>query len=219
MYIASWSGGKDSCLAVKRALGQGMKISHLIHFVREPNLHGVSPELIRIQASITGIDIVQKEVPDGDFERHFKKTVKSVGMPGLKGMVFGDIYLEAHREWIERVCNDLGIEAVLPLWEEDTEALVSEFLDSGFETMVVSGKTDFIDKHWIGKKLDRDFVGYLKERGLDPCGEDGEFHTFVTGGPLFKESINVTGGSVFRKNGHWFYGIEDYELTKPPLAE
>ena len=218
MYIASWSGGKDSCLAVKRALGRGMQISHLVHFIREDNLHGVSPELVRLQVSLTGMDIVQKEVPDGDFESHFKKTVKSAAVSDLKGMVFGDIYLEAHREWIERVCNDLGIEAVLPLWGEDTEELISEFLDSGFETTVVSGKTEFIDKQWMGKKLNRDFVGYLKARGLDPCGEDGEFHTFVTGGPLFKESINVTGGSVFRKNGHWFFGIEDYELIQPPLA-
>lgn len=218
MYIASWSGGKDSCLAVNRALGQGIKITHLVNFVRENNLHGVSPELIKLQMSLARIDIVQKEVPDGDFERHFKETVKSIAMSGLKGMVFGDIYLEAHREWIERVCGDLGIEALLPLWEEDTERLVSEFLDSGFETTIVSGRTELIDEKWIGKKLDRDFVGYLKTRGLDPCGEDGEFHTFVTGGPLFEESINITSGSILRKNGHWFYGIEDYELIQRPSA-
>lgn len=218
MYIASWSGGKDSCLAVKRALGKGMKISHLVHFVREDNLHGVSPGLVRLQASLTGMNIVQKEVPDGSFERFFKETVKSIEMSDLRGMVFGDIYLEAHRDWIERVCNELGIRAVLPLWGEDTEGLVSEFLDSGFETMVVSGKTEFIDKQWLGKKLDRNFVDYLRSKGLDPCGEDGEFHTLVTGGPLFKERINVTNGSVFQKNGHWFYDIKGYELIQSPLA-
>ena len=218
MYLASWSGGKDSCLAVMRALGEGMEVSHLMHFVRAANVHGVSPELISLQGSLTKMGIVQREVPDGDFERHFKETVRGVAGPGLKGMVFGDIYLEAHREWIERVCGELGIEAVLPLWGDDTEALVYEFLDAGFETLVVSGKTELIESRWLGKRLDKDFVDYLKTRGLDPCGEDGEYHTLVTGGPLFRGNINVTGGSVSRRHGHWFYDIEDYELH-PPLAE
>jgi len=114
VHCASWSGGKDSCLASYIALRQGMKLSHLVHFDRPNNLHGVDPDMIKLKAELTGIPMIQRKA-SADFEREFRKTIGELAMNGTKGMVFGDIYLEPHKEWVDRVCHELVIEPVEPL--------------------------------------------------------------------------------------------------------
>ncbi len=214
MYLSSWSGGKDSCFACYRALRQGMKISHFVHFDRALNLHGVDPALVRLQAELAGIPIVQRKVVSDDFEREFKDTVAALRKDGARGMVFGDIYLEPHKEWVVRVCRELGLEAVEPLWGMKTEGIMEDFLKEGFETVVVSGKQELIGKEWIGRKMDKDFIGYLASRKLDVCGENGEFHTFVTSGPLFHGKIEIVASGVTSKNGFWFLDIRGYQAVK-----
>src|SRR5512145_2397893 len=126
-YAATWSGGKDSCYACHLAIAQGKKVSHLVYFDRPVNLHGVSAEVIGLQAGLTGIPLVLRKVRNEDFEQEFRRTILDLKeRDGVTGMVFGDIYLEPHREWIERTCEDLGIEAVLPLWGKETGMLVEE---------------------------------------------------------------------------------------------
>ncbi|MCI0468917.1 MAG: diphthine--ammonia ligase [Nitrospirae bacterium] len=211
-YISSWSGGKDSCLACYRAMKSGMKISSLVYFEREFNLHGVDPELIRLQAELAGIPIVQRKIVSEDFESEFKETVKGLLGNGVRGMVFGDIYLEPHREWVERVCGGLGIEAHEPLWGMNTEKLMEDFIAEGFKTIIVSGNEKFIDKKWIGSFVESDFIEYLKGRELDPCGENGEYHSFVVSGPMFKGKIEIQEKDVTRRDGFWFLNIKGYRI-------
>ncbi len=213
MYIASWSGGKDSCLACYLAIRRGMKISHLVHFDRPNNLHGVDPALIRVQAELAGIPIVQRKVDSKDFEREFKATVGSFAKNGTKGMVFGDIYLEPHKEWVDRTCGGLGIEAIEPLWGMETENIMRDFFDAGFETIVASGYRKLIDRKFIGRKMDGEFIEYLKSRKLDICGESGEFHTFVTAGPLFRGRIEITDSDVTNRDGFWFLDVKKYKVV------
>lgn len=213
MYLSSWSGGKDSCLACYRAIKKDFKVAYLVHFVRENNLHGVAPELIKLQAGLSGIPIIQKEISSNDFESEFKDTVKRTG--DIKGMVFGDIYLEEHRIWLERVCKDLNIEMFMPIWGVNTERLMNDFINEGFEAIVVSGKQEVIDKKWMGHKVDNYLMGYLKKKpGVDVCGENGEYHTFVVGGPLFKGRINITESQVIERDGYWFLDIKDFEVIR-----
>ncbi len=214
MYCASWSGGKDSCLACYRAMKQGMKLSHLVHFDRPKNLHGVDPAMIKLQADLTGIPMIQRKVASEDFEREFKKTIGELAMSGTKGMVFGDIYLEPHKEWVDRVCYELGIEPVEPLWGMKTEDIIQEFLSIGFDTIVASGNQDLIDKKYIGHRMDREFIEHLKSKKLDVCGENGEFHTFVTRGPLFRGKIEITASDVISRDGFWFLDVRDYKVVK-----
>lgn len=214
MYCASWSGGKDSCLACYRAMKQGMKLSHLVHFDRPKNLHGVDPAMIKLQADLTGIPMIQRKVASEDFEREFKKTIGELAMSGTKGMVFGDIYLEPHKEWVDRVCYELGIEPVEPLWGMKTEDIIQEFLNIGFDTIVASGNQDLIDKKYIGHRMDREFIEHLKSKKLDVCGENGEFHTFVTRGPLFRGKIEITASDVISRDGFWFLDVRDYKVVK-----
>ncbi len=214
MYIASWSGGKDSCLACYLSIKKGMKITHLVHFDRPNNLHGVDPAMIGLQAKLAGIPIVQRKVASRDFEQEFKKTVGELAEAGAKGMVFGDIYLEPHKEWVDRTCEELGIEPVEPLWGMKTENIMKDFFNQGFETIVASGDQKLIDRKYIGRKMDQEFIGYLKSKNLDVCGENGEFHTFVTGGPLFHGTIEITASGVTGRDGFWFLDVKEYRLRK-----
>jgi diphthine-ammonia ligase len=214
VYCVSWSGGKDSCLASYLAIKQGKKLSHLVHFDRPNNLHGIDPALIRLQADLTGIPMIQRKVASEDFEREFKKTVGDLAANGSEGMVFGDIYLEPHKEWVDRVCGELGIEAVEPLWGKNTESIIQDFLHNGFETIVASGSQDLIDKKFIGRKMDQEFIDYLKSKKLDVCGESGEFHTFVTSGPLFRGRIEIMSSEVVSRDGFWFLDVRDYKVVR-----
>ncbi len=145
-YCVSWSGGKDSCFAAYLAIRKGMNISHLVHFDRPNNLHGVDPEMIKIQAELADIPLVQRKVDSGDFETQFKNTVVELARQGTKGMVFGDIFLEPHKEWVDRVCGDLGIDPIEPLWGMKTETIIEDFIRNGFETIVASGNHELIEK-------------------------------------------------------------------------
>lgn len=214
MYCASWSGGKDSCLACYLAMKKGMNVTRLVHFDRPNNLHGVDPAMIRLHADLTGIPMVQRKVSQEEFEKEFKATVSSLKTEGIKGMIFGDIYLEPHKEWVDHTCAELGIEAVEPLWGRRTEDILREFLGLGFEAIIASGDQKLIGKEWIGRKMDDAFIEYLKARNLDVCGESGEFHTFVTAGPLFKGKIDITCFEVIARDGFWFLDARDYQVTR-----
>ena len=216
-YLASWSGGKDSCFAGYKALAQGYKISHLVNFISQQyqrvSFHGTEKRLIQLQSQAIGIPVLQKgTTPDG-YEAEFKEAVLALLPEGIKGMVFGDIYLDEHREWVERVCAELGIEAVEPLWGESTESVLSGFIEAGFEAIVVGAKAQLIDQEWVGRGVDIDFMNYLKSKDIDLCGESGEYHTLVVGGPLFKRKIEITESRTIRRDGYWFLDTVKYKLV------
>jgi uncharacterized protein (TIGR00290 family) len=170
--------------------------------------------MIKQQAELAGIPLIQKNVGQDNFEHEFKETVGALAKNGTRGVVFGDIYLEPHKEWVDRVCGEIGLEAVEPLWGMKTENIIEDFIKEGFETLVVSGKQDLIDKRFIGRKMDGEFIEYLKSKQLDVCGESGEFHTFVTGGPLFRGRIEITDAGVTSRQGFWFLDVRDYKVIR-----
>jgi len=220
-YIGSWSGGKDSCFACYRAMCRGYDISYLVNFIskeyKRVSFHGTEDKLIQLQAEALGIHLLQKETTGNGYEQEFKEAVRSLIPNGIKGMIFGDIYLQEHKDWVERVCGELGIEAVEPLWGEEPERILLEFIDGGFEAIIVSAKADLLGKEWIGGKVDREFFKYLKENSIDICGENGEYHTFVVDGPMFKKRIRITESKSITREGYWFLDTLEYSLSD--LAE
>ena len=216
-YLASWSGGKDGCFACYEAIRQGYQVSHLVNFIAQEHhrvrFHGTDARLIQLQSEAIGIPLLQKETTWNGYEREFKEAVRSLVPSGIKGMVFGDIYLQEHRDWVERVCGELGIEAVEPLWGRKTEEIISDFIDSGFEAVIISAKSELIGKEWIGRGVDRDFVNYLSDKGIDPCGENGEYHTLVVNGPIFTSRIEVKQSRITQRNSHWLLDISRYRLV------
>jgi diphthine-ammonia ligase len=216
-YISSWSGGKDSCLAAYLALGQGYKISHLVNFISQEfkrvSFHGTEARLIQLQSQAIGIPLLQKLTTWESYEQEFKEAVQSLLPKGIKGMVFGDIYLDEHREWVERVCGELGITAIEPLWNKDTEEVFSGFVDAGFEAIIVSASDELIDEGWVGQRLGRKFLSYLKTRNVDLCGENGEYHTLVVNGPLFKRKIEIIESKTINRDNRWLLDTVKYRLA------
>jgi len=168
-----------------------------------------------LQSNLIGIPLVQKEVsPDMNaYESEFKEAVSALKGKNIGGMVFGDIYLDEHKEWVERVCHDLEITPIEPLWNIPTEQILREFIDLGFTAIVVSCKADVLGKEILGQTIDYQFLEKLKERNICVCGENGEFHTFVTDGPCFKKKIKITKTKKLLKEGfwkHWYLDIQDW---------
>jgi diphthine-ammonia ligase len=215
-YISSWSGGKDGCFACHLALGQGYKISHLVNFISQEykrvSFHGTEARMIRLQSRATGIPLLQKQTTWEEYEQEFKEAVRSLIPRGIEGMVFGDIYLDEHKEWVERVCGELGIKAIEPLWGKDTEKIFTAFIDAGFEAVIVSASDELIDESWVGRRLDRKFLSYLKTRNVDLCGENGEYHTLVVNGPLFKKRIEIKESRIIHRDKRWLLDTIKYRL-------
>jgi uncharacterized protein (TIGR00290 family) len=214
-YIASWSGGKDSCLACYKAMLSGYDIRCLVNFVSKEygrvSFHGTEVGLIQLQAESIGTSLGQKETTGDCYEEQFKAAVRSLIPRGIKGMVFGDIYVQEHKDWTERVCAEVGIEAVEPLWGRKAEDILSDFIDAGFEAVVIGAQSSLIDAEWLGRRVDRDFIEYLKSRNICPCGENGEYHTLVTDGPIFSRGIKIVETRTVSRGGYWFLDTYRYE--------
>jgi uncharacterized protein (TIGR00290 family) len=197
MIAAMWSGGKDSCLAVWRVLKSGLGISKLICMLNEEGVsraHGLSKSKIEEQAKSVGMAVIFGKSDWNNYETEFKRIITVLK---LKAIVFGDIYLEEHRSWIEGVCRglELEIKPIFPLWGDDTRRLAEEFIKEGFEAYVIAVRKE-IGREFIGRKYDLSLVNELIACGVDPCGENGEFHTYVVNGPLFKQRIQFEFGKL-----------------------
>lgn len=217
-YASSWSGGKDACFACYKAISAGYDVSCLVNFIsddfRRVRFHGTEANLIGLQAEAAGLELVQRETAGERYEEQFKETLAGLAGNGVEGMVFGDIFLQHCRDRTLSICDDIGIEAVFPLWQRDTEELVLEFVEAGFEAVVSGADGGVFDEDWIGKAVNGELLAYLKEKGADPCGENGEYHTIVTGGPLFKGRIEITKKKVIGRDGFWFLDTQEYSLVR-----
>lgn len=218
--ISSWSGGKDSCLACYKAMQQGYEVKYLLNFISRESkrgcFHGIESRLMQIQADALGLALVQKEVSPNmqKYEEEFKAAVSELKARGIQRMVFGDIYLDEHKNWVERVCQDLDIIPIQPLWNAPAVKLVEEFIELGFKAIIVSCKADVLGKDFIGRYLDKEMLEEFKVRNICPCGENGEFHTFVVDGPIFKRKIEILESEPVLKESfwkHWFLDIKSYK--------
>jgi len=217
-----WSGGKDSCFACYKAISMGHDLSLLFNFTdpagRNSLSHGLPAQLIIKQAQLIGIPMEQKAMPGSGqaYREEFKALISAwKKKAGITGIVFGDIYLKEHKDWIDAVCREADVEPIMPLWGRDTRELILEIIDSGFKAVVVAVKSGLLGKEWLGRVIDRKFIEELKPE-IDPCGEKGEFHTLVVDGPLFREPIRILEAfPVFKENlgKHWFLDIKKYACT------
>jgi len=219
-YAASWSGGKDSCFAYWKAISQGLKVSHLLNFINTDSTramsHGLDHKLIALQAQAMGLPILQQKVTWETYETGFKDALEKLKLKGIAGLITGDIHLQEHKDWIDRVCGESGIKAVLPLWEMDSTWLLTDFIEAGFKAIVVSVKAQFFGKEWLGRQVDSKLASELKalaaESKIDVCGETGEFHTFVYDGPTFKKPIKIVKSVPIDRDDHWTLDILEYSL-------
>lgn len=199
--FCSWSGGKDSCLALNRALQNGYDVRYLLTMFDESGTrsrsHAVSKKLIEAQAAALGIELVTANASWQNYEQIFIEQLKKFRNEKIAHGVFGDIDLQDHRDWEEKVCRSAEIEAFLPLWLENRRKMVNEFWAAGFKSIVVCVNENFLDASFCGRVFDEKFVADLPEN-VDACGENGEFHTFVFDGKLFKNPVEYKIAEIYR---------------------
>ena len=216
--FSSWSGGKDCCLALYRAKAGGMDIRYLMNMVTQDGKrscsHGISAAVIKKQAEALGIPILQRPTTNESYETEFINTIRYFKQEGIEGGVFGDIDFSPHREWIERVCGQAAVTPYLPLWQEDQQKLMEEFIDAGFIAKVVAVKADILGKEALGRTIDRKFLAYLSglNKNITPCGEAGEYHTLVIDGPVFRQRVEITKTEKVTRGDHHFLEITGLKL-------
>lgn len=214
--VVSWTGGKDSCFACYGAISEGFEVSHLLNFreIQRYGSHDINPDLVYAQAEALRIPLIHKDFIS--YEQEFKKVVHDLRDSGEKidGAVFG--HIDTHKNLVDRICGDLGLELIMPIWQRNSEQIINDLIDSGFEVILLSVKADLLGKEWLGRKIDEYFIRDLQKHNLsiDPCGENGEFHTFVTDCPLFKNRIKVMESETVLRGGYWFLEISKFEAEK-----
>ena len=204
----NWSGGKDSSLALYYALKDAQySIEKLLTNIdnehRRISMHGVREELLEQQAASIGIPLQKLILPNQpsmtEYEKYTMQMLTELKEQKFSHSLFGDIFLEDLKIYRERQLEKLEITAVFPLWKRDTTQLINEFIDLGFKTMVVCVKAELLDESFAGRIIDKQFLQDLPAN-VDPCGENGEFHTFVFDGPIFNKPVRFElGEKVFRK--------------------
>ncbi|HET6331334.1 MAG TPA: diphthine--ammonia ligase [Holophagaceae bacterium] len=209
-FLSSWSGGKDSCLAFHLAAQAGRPAALLTMFGGDgarSRSHGLRPELLQAQANALGLPLHTGRAGWEDYEAVFLEELSKLRGAGVATAVFGDIDLEPHREWEEKVCGASGIACCLPLWKEPRRALLEQFLGLGYRAIIVAAKEGRLDPSVLGRDLDAAAIAEIEAQGCDACGEEGEYHTLVVDGPLFRAPIRVKPGERSLHSGYWFLDL------------
>lgn len=202
-FVASYSGGKDSILAIYRAIKLGMKpVSLIITYNTDMErswFHGIPDDLLTEVSDSLDIPIKLIKTSGEDYAANFENELKAQKENGAEICVFGDIDLEEHLQWCTARCDAAGIEAFFPLWQEDRKALVDEFIENGFTANIIVVDTNRLSEKHLGMKLSPETISSIISEGADACGENGEYHTFVSNGPLFRTPVSFCYGEIVRK--------------------
>jgi uncharacterized protein (TIGR00290 family) len=202
--VAFWSGGKDSALALDRIRRGGeYEVRALITTVnaqfKRVSMHGVREELIDLQAEAIGIPAYKMYVggrgSNDDYVPALRAALETFKNQGITDVIFGDIFLEDLRQWREGLLAGLGMTGVFPLWREDTRVIVQEFFDRSFKAIICCTNDAQLGRSDVGRPLDAAFVRELPA-GVDPCGENGEYHSFVHDGPIFQRPVAFEIGEI-----------------------
>jgi uncharacterized protein (TIGR00290 family) len=214
--LVSWSGGKDSVLALYELLSdRHYEISGLLTTLTEDydrvSMHGVRRILLEQQAGSLGLQIdelfLNTNASNEEYEMKMKEKLIVYKGRGIESVVYGDIYLEDIRRYREENLKKIGMTCIFPIWKKDTAELAQTFIDSGFKAIITCVDSQVLDKDFAGRLYDHEFLSDLPSC-IDPCGENGEFHTFVYDGPLFREKISfISGETILRDNRFYFYDL------------
>lgn len=211
-FVASFSGGKDSTLALYKAMQTGEPVGLIVMLEEEgkrSRSHGMPPELIRAQAESIGLPVFTAATSWTDYESVFMEQLANAKNQGAEVLVTGDLDVPEHGCWHDRVTKNAGLGLGMPLWEMDHLEAVQEFINLGFRTILVTvNLTKGMKEEDLGRVLTHEFVEELIARGIDPCGESGEFHTTVIDGPIFKQPIPVRKCEIVRDGDYAFLPLE-----------
>jgi uncharacterized protein (TIGR00290 family) len=210
--VLSWSGGKDSALAL-HALGRtsDVRVEALLTTITRDldriSMHGVRRSLLEAQAASLGLplwlNVISKGAGNAEYEAGMADAFATCRARGIDTVAFGDLFLEDIRAYRDRLLAEHRMQPLYPVWRRDTDRLMREFLNQGFKTAVVCVDPKQLDPAFVGRVIDEQFLADLPP-GVDPCGENGEFHTFVFDGPMFAEPVGFSFGEIVCRDGFWF---------------
>ncbi|HEY7160991.1 MAG TPA: diphthine--ammonia ligase [Acidobacteriota bacterium] len=208
--VIAWSGGKDSVLALQE-IRKAIQIEALITTVTEHDriaMHGINKELILQQARAIGYPMIEVRIPEhcsnDQYELKMTEVLQKYRESGTESVIFGDLFLEDIRLYREDFLNRIGMKGIFPLWKKDTTVLAKQFIDSGFRAIIICVDTQILPKEFAGREFNFQLLNDLPQQ-VDPCGENGEFHTFVYDGPLFQEPVKIKPGQKFLKQDRFYY--------------
>lgn len=223
--VLAWSGGKDSAMALYALLNDGRyEVVSLLTTVCEQygriSHHGVRVELLRRQASSLGINLHEVNLPQADcsledYEAVMEKVMLEYKEMGIMTVAFGDIFLQDLREYRERNLAKVGMAAVFPIWHRDTTELVRTFIELGFKAYLTCVDGEKLGKAFAGRPIDEDLIRELPD-SVDPCGENGEYHSFVYDGPIFRRPVYLNVGEVVLRDVRYFADLvpTEEQITK-----
>jgi uncharacterized protein (TIGR00290 family) len=213
--IMCWSGGKDGALALAELLDSpNYEVRGLLTTVTEGydriSMHGVRRELLEAQADSIGLPLTQVTIPpqciNDIYQQRMNDACRAFQKQGINHMAFGDLFLEDIRAYRDKVLGSIGMTAVYPVWGLDTKKLAHDFIDRGFKAILCCIDPKQIGQEFCGRDYDEAMLAALPI-SADPCGENGEFHTFVYDGPIFKKPIPCVKGEVVLRDNFWFSDI------------
>ena len=204
--IFCWSGGKDSSYCLHKVLTEkSFDVKYLLTTVNDQfkriSMHGVREELLDKQAASIGIPLLKVRVSEGtnnEYEKQMETVLLQAKSEGIHHVIFGDIFLEDLRIYRENNLAKIGMQGVFPIWKMDTKELIRDFIRQQFKTVICCTNDGYLGEEWTGREIDESFIEELPEV-VDPCGENGEFHSFCYEGPLFKNKISFTVGKKVYK--------------------
>ena len=219
MKIAiSWSGGMESALACHKVLKEGHDVAYLVVFVSETWPLFCHPlPIMELQAKALGIPLLKLRVQE-PYEKSYREAITHLIDKGIEGIVTGDIYVvnDVHGRWMDKVTEGLDISVIMPLWNQDTSKVLNDEISSGFKSIFTCLGQQWFTKEWLGRELNKNSVKDLKalakKSGMDPCGENGEYHTMTIDGPIFKETIEISKFSKEKRDNRLFIKISEYSL-------
>jgi uncharacterized protein (TIGR00290 family) len=215
--IVAWSGGKDAAQALyELKQAENIEIAALLTTITEGydriSMHGVRRTLLLDQANALGYPLEEIAIPQDCtneiYERRMQQSLEKFLKEGVSGAAFGDLFLQEVRAYREERMSRIGMRCLFPLWDKPTAELADRFIGLGFKAIVVCVDTQALGREYAGREYDKGFVGDLPA-GVDPCGENGEFHTFVYDGPIFTKPVRVDRGEiVMRENRFCFCDLK-----------
>jgi diphthine-ammonia ligase len=202
----SWSGGKDSCAALMRVRADYDVVSMITMCDDEgtrSRSHGLRQEVLEAHAARLGVRRIVGRCTWSTYDAAFAGALEQAKEDGVTHVIFGDILFPEHREWAERMCEAAGLVAVEPLFGSSTGQLFADWVGSSSEALIVTARTECLDRDWMGRPLSAAMLPEFERRGIDPCGERGEYHTVVTNCPLFTTPLDLVHGDIVHRSDCW----------------
>lgn len=205
-YAVAFSGGKDSTLALDRAIKKGLNVRYLVNIYNEETnrvrFHGFKKEIIKAQADALGLELIQSGSNNKNFEQIFLDGLKILRDKKVDGIIFGDIHLENVKSWFEERTIRFGFEHIEPLWKNTQKTLITEMVNRGYKATITNIDLEKASENWLGKVITKDLIQEFENSEIDLCGENGEYHSFVSNGPVFNYPVEFILGKKTKTKTH-----------------